>query len=366
MKYDRDLLDDCALNASAFSAIKFKTAAFIAQNKIYEASKDNYIAAVRDAVKVVSEHMLSEEVREKMLNSMDKPKTYKAELEKKRADIEAAPKRALLKEMDRLQTKADSLLKTLSSDIPKLTNALRNCNDLFLATGQDRSYLLDNCWGAKAGPRCMEDKKSTHAGCCCAYNPVSQFGKDSNRYAPTIAGTSAIPGATVGSRRLAQSKIDEFVNQVAGKGQPRFSSRRLGACEGSDDVMDICAEAWTEAAPQVQQYYKDATATGKEVMEGARASVKAKYPEYCDPINAKLTAPAPPPADPTPTPSPSPTPTPGGDPSPSPTPTPSPGGSPAPATTAAPSDGGQDTSQAAHVVTPLQLFLALMVISKVW
>lgn len=363
IRYDKDLLDDCALNASAFSEVKFKTSAFIAQNQIFEAAKDNYIAAARDAVKVVSEHMLSEEVREKMLNSMDKPKTYKAELEKKRAEIESLPKRALLKEIKRLQEKADSLMKTLERDIPKLTWSLKQCNDLFLAEGTDRAYMLDNCWGAKAGPRCFEDKKSTHAGCCCAYNPVTQFGRSSSRNAPTIEGTSAIPGSTVGSRRLQKQG---GVSSAAAAALMR--PRRLSAkCDGSTEVIDICAEAWTQAAPEVQQYYKDATPSAKEVMEETEKKIKSKYPETCGMLKAKLeTATAAPdssgPAPSGPAPS-------GGSPTPSggsPSPSPSGGSSPAP-----PASGDDDKKQAVADQASDQglsvLLLALMmVISNAW
>jgi len=275
LKYDADLVDACARNLSAFKDVKFKTSAVLSQLKVFQTAKYNFVGATRDSVRTVNEYMTSEKFTEKIKDSENKEETFRKELEYQRKLIQENAKNSLGKEMRVLKQKADSLQVTLKKELPKLTSALDQCNDLYLAIGADRSYLLDNCYQTAGGTRCIEEKEATHAGCCCAYNPVSQLGNSKSTKAPKIYGTKAIQKSRVGSRRL---------RSETGK-RAKVGSRSLqsGTCdEEAESFLDICAQAWTDATPVVQDYYGKASKSGKQFMEEQEDTFKSEYDEaYC-------------------------------------------------------------------------------------
>mmetsp|Transcript_13896 Transcript_13896/g.32774 ORF Transcript_13896/g.32774 Transcript_13896/m.32774 type:complete len:247 (+) Transcript_13896:2-742(+) len=115
---------------------------------------------------------------------------------------------------------------------------LNECNDMYVGEGAQSEYLLDIC--AQQNNACFENDAAGHVSCCCSYHPFTTFG---------------------------ESAPETTINGIAGFDPPARVSgasggRRLSAGADRNQVLDICAQAWTDAKPHVERIYRSIQETG--------------------------------------------------------------------------------------------------------
>mmetsp|Transcript_14244 Transcript_14244/g.35997 ORF Transcript_14244/g.35997 Transcript_14244/m.35997 type:complete len:122 (-) Transcript_14244:516-881(-) len=60
-------------------------------------------------------------------------------------------------------------------DLEKIRVFTEECNDLYLAQGPSKEFILDIC--GQGNEACFEDPGSRRVSCCCAMNPLANFGE---------------------------------------------------------------------------------------------------------------------------------------------------------------------------------------------
>jgi hypothetical protein len=139
-----------------------------------------------------------------------------------------------------------------------VTKLFAECNDLYLATTEDKEYLLDMCdQGGGDEIDCLEVDGSSHLSCVCTFNPVVFLGMESNSYT-----TEIMLGANDGRRLSDQSTLK-------------------GAYK---NVKAVCAESWTQAQPEITAMYGEIKVLGKESqVADHEADMHEEYgDDYCD------------------------------------------------------------------------------------
>ncbi|CAJ1389492.1 unnamed protein product [Effrenium voratum] len=230
--HDPAKLRDCGQWSVAFREVEVKTSQFIAQLDIFRATQQYYVATLRNVTAGIQAFVSSQEFAAKIQRARSKVEEVKAAV-KERLQIGFAllVESELMAAIQALRQKAAALQAALGQNIPLIKRFLSECNDMHVGTGPQNEYLLDIC--AQQSVACLDEADAGHVTCCCAYHPFSTFGE-------TVS--EIIDG------------IQDFPNPARVR-----SGRRLAGGES----LDICAQAWTEAAPAVAQLYAKIGATGQ-------------------------------------------------------------------------------------------------------
>jgi len=267
LKYDEAQLSQCRDYASGFAEIQEKASKFVEDLNVFAAAQQLYSASILTAVaeiraevqdpefvktmKRVSRSKKADTFKEKVTGGLDKLKQgeEKATFEEKAALVEAA---------------VNDLATTVRRSLEDVTKFFAECNDLHLATTEDKEYLLDICdQGGGDEVDCIEKDGSSHLSCVCTFNPLIFLGLESKS-----STTEIMLGANDG-RRLSMSDA-----------QKEAYDALKGAYE---KAKPVCAEAWTKAAPVVTGIYDEIKALGQdEQILDYYADMKAAYADiYC-------------------------------------------------------------------------------------
>jgi len=309
-------VDDCHDKAKAMQGVEIKIAALVAAVDVVNTRRVQYEAVVRKSIDEMKKQI--EERGEKVLMDArwnEKAQKYNELLNAAAAEAAAssAASLAFKKALKNMKDAANELMTILRSAIPAYKEFITgDCGNVFLGKGVQKEYLLDLC--SQNSVACIEEKRSSHAGCCCAYTPHMAVGKQNIE-------SATIPGISTGT--LVDSEA--FV-----------ASRRLAEATAP---FDICGEAHNVAINAILEAQKDIKLVqGDDLLNDRIAVLKASYPGYDFCWLSEYT----PPASPTPSPTP-PSPTPPSPTSPTP-PTPTPP-SPTP-TSPSPSSTGKEPEEA--------------------
>jgi len=261
LKYDEAQLTKCRGYASGFAEIQDKASKFIEELNVFTAAQQLYAASILVAVNEIRAEVQDQEFiddlkrksrskkaaffKEKVKAGLDKldQGDEKAKFEAKAALLEAA---------------VNELATTVQASLEGVTKFFAECNDLYLATTEDKEYLLDMCdQGGGDEIDCLEVDGSSHLSCVCTFNPVVFLGMESNSYT-----TEIMLGANDGRRLSDQSTLK-------------------GAYK---NVKAVCAESWTQAQPEITAMYGEIKVLGKEsqVADHEADMQEAYGDDYCD------------------------------------------------------------------------------------
>eukprot|EP00931_Biecheleriopsis_adriatica_P047008 TRINITY_DN27070_c0_g1_i2.p1 TRINITY_DN27070_c0_g1~~TRINITY_DN27070_c0_g1_i2.p1 ORF type:complete len:812 (-),score=140.16 TRINITY_DN27070_c0_g1_i2:87-2522(-) len=322
-------VDACHEKARAMQSVEIKVAALISAVNVLNARKVQYEGAVRLAVNEMKKQI--EERGEKVLMDArwnEKAQKYNELLKSAAAEAAktSASSLAFKQALTNMKKSADELTATLATALPAYQEFLTgDCGNVFLGKGRQDEYLLDLC--SQNSIACIEEQRSAHAGCCCAYTPHMAVGKKSLE-------SATIPGISKGA--LLDSEA--FV-----------AARRLAEASAP---FDVCGEAYNGAYTSILAAQKDIqNLQASDLLDSRIDALRSTYPDYdfCW-LSAPSTSPppdtTPSPPPPTPTP-PSPTPTP-------PSPTPS-----APSPSPSPSQS-ENSAVLTHGLTGVAFLLAVL------
>eukprot|EP00931_Biecheleriopsis_adriatica_P047007 TRINITY_DN27070_c0_g1_i1.p1 TRINITY_DN27070_c0_g1~~TRINITY_DN27070_c0_g1_i1.p1 ORF type:complete len:820 (-),score=157.20 TRINITY_DN27070_c0_g1_i1:87-2477(-) len=322
-------VDDCHDKAKAMQSVEIKIAALVAAVDVVNTRRVQYEAVVRKSIDEMKKQI--EERGEKVLMDArwnEKAQKYNELLKSAAAEAAktSASSLAFKQALTNMKKSADELTATLATALPAYQEFLTgDCGNVFLGKGRQDEYLLDLC--SQNSIACIEEQRSAHAGCCCAYTPHMAVGKKSLE-------SATIPGISKGA--LLDSEA--FV-----------AARRLAEASAP---FDVCGEAYNGAYTSILAAQKDIqNLQASDLLDSRIDALRSTYPDYdfCW-LSAPSTSPppdtTPSPPPPTPTP-PSPTPTP-------PSPTPS-----APSPSPSPSQS-ENSAVLTHGLTGVAFLLAVL------
>jgi len=248
LKYDKAKLDECSTWASAFDAIETSTAAVVKQLTVFKAAKLLFSASVMSAVKDVQAYVTTKDFIQMMDKAVNKREAFLDAITMKMQLNSSDGKTKLDAEVEKLKAVMETFHTSLEGSLEQITQFLEGCNDLYVAKGPKDEYLLDIC--AQQNGACIDEEKSGHVSCCCAYNPVTMLGKKNGSI------ITGLPG----------------------------SARRLAAASAADP-MDMCAQAWTDAQPEVEAYFSAIEKLGSDqtkiITEYEQLMVDKYGTDYC-------------------------------------------------------------------------------------
>merc|ERR1711862_772421 len=157
----------------------------------------------------------------------------------------------------------------------KMIDFLEGCNNLYTGTSEMDEYMLDVC--GQGSKDCLQSDEAKRVGCCCGINPVSLPAGSRLR----IDGSANVDGYGPKSRRLARKLEDK-----------------------KKDEVNICANSWEKARPEVVEIFKDVEGDAGKPLESYNKKMKEKYgDDFCPVFEGKwvpVPAPSPPGAAPSP------------------------------------------------------------------
>lgn len=271
--YDAETINRCHLDASIFTRLQDTTAAFAQKLQILDASRLRFQAYARTAQEALKTTILE---------------NAETTVDNERADLKLAAleglirtglsdiiggnsaRSQLLRDAREVNETAFELRAELAQAIPGLESFLENCNFLTTGVGPSSEYMLDMC--SQTSMECIESEQGRHVGCCCGYNPIIKLGTEGvARDVPTILGRGA-----------------EIFSQT-----PATASGGAPSPPAISAVIDICAKAYVDAKPTIDEYYADISNQNQEqlylVAEQQKRERYTDYYERCEPPEERWT-----------------------------------------------------------------------------
>lgn len=259
---DLNLVQQCHIDADAFADVFAKTSNFNAKLLVLEAEKLHFQAKVRNITGIMAA-TLSQQASRLIVRTTEAQRiTVLKQLLKDLSDeltqaTGGSAKLAVVTAMSDVNRAGSDLLISLANSMESMTRFLSNCNQFFIGTGSKKEYLLDLC--SQSSTECLESSQSSHAGCCCGYNPFLKLGQ-------TYISDSTISGIEGAGLRGDAARV---------------ANRRVQS-RAAADAVDICAASWTESRPGVNSAYDKINALGQsQVLSQAEQALATKYPNYC-------------------------------------------------------------------------------------
>jgi len=260
LEYNETHIATCEAHGRAFNDVEAKTAGLIEKLDTFIAAKLYYTAEMTKAVQDLQTFVRSESFNVEMDKSVDKMALFREAIKSRMVDAleRSAGKQRLVSSMDALRNASEALKTSLEANLDKMRAFVEDCNDLYLATGPQKEFLLDIC--AQGNEACFENEASRRVSCCCALNPVANFGGGRRH---RVDGISFFDLATMAAGRRAQE---------------------TPAATEEEGVLDLCAEAWTRARPSVLATYTSIAGLGHEDKVEAHVGDMAQVygSAYCD------------------------------------------------------------------------------------
>lgn len=208
LKFDSDLLSRCSRWSRSFRTVEYRTADFLAQLLVFEATRWAYAAAARVAVRHTQDFVASQQFKDGVARAEDKVDAFIHAFEDvDDYDLNAA-RVSLVEAIEILKVRADELASAMRSSMGDIDNFFDQCSEMHTGVGPNVEYLLDLC--ARSGRSCIEEDNADHVSCCCAHHPFMTF---SEIFSPsTISGLESFDGSHIGRGRRMQAEEEEEEN----------------------------------------------------------------------------------------------------------------------------------------------------------
>jgi len=271
--YNAATIDQCHESASVFTRLQDRTADFATSLQVLAASRLRFQAYARTA---------QDELRAVILRDAQ-PTLDNAASSQKLAALQdliatalddilggSGAKRTLQIDAGDVSLKATALREELAVAVDGLRTFLSDCNFLTTGVGPSQEYLLDLC--SQTSMECIENAEGVHAGCCCGYNPIITLGTDG-----VAAGTATILGTGADIFSQSPAPPPPPPPPTGGEASPPVSQ----AAPVLSSIIDICAKAYTDAKPRIDEYYADIDSEGQaNLYLQAEEDKRERYTDY--------------------------------------------------------------------------------------